>query len=200
MEVLMKTDYSYLLKEYPSTISMDQLYKICHVSKRKAKWLLEHGVIPCKDSGKKTRRFIIKTMDVIKFLEKQEAGKIKNMPPLGTFSSHSSGKKINYIKVNATAFMAFLKNWWLIVPDVLTVKQASVLLGYNKSTVCNWIKKGKLQAVAYKRSHFIPKEWLIMYLSQTVNENRGAKSEKHIGLIKQCKNTEIKSKYNMSIE
>lgn len=61
----MNTDYSHLLTEYPATISMDQLYKICHISKRKARWLLEHGVIPCEDNGNQTRRFAIKLTDVI---------------------------------------------------------------------------------------------------------------------------------------
>ena len=53
-------DYSFLRDQYPEVITMDQLYRICHISKRKARWLLENGVIPCEDSGKKTRRFKIK--------------------------------------------------------------------------------------------------------------------------------------------
>ena len=61
-------DYEYLRQQYPETISMDQLYRICHISKRKAKWLLENGVIPCTDSGKQTRRFQIRLDDVITFL------------------------------------------------------------------------------------------------------------------------------------
>ena len=36
----MATDYTYLYEEYPEVISADQLYRICHISKRKAKWLL----------------------------------------------------------------------------------------------------------------------------------------------------------------
>lgn len=32
----MSTDYSALLLEYPAVISKDQLYRICHISKRKA--------------------------------------------------------------------------------------------------------------------------------------------------------------------
>ena len=53
----MNRDYSALLMEYPEVISKEQVYRICHISKRKATWLLENGIIPCKDSGKKTRRF-----------------------------------------------------------------------------------------------------------------------------------------------
>ena len=49
--------YEYLREQYPEIISKDQLYRICHISKRKARWLLENGIIPCEDSGKQTRRF-----------------------------------------------------------------------------------------------------------------------------------------------
>ena len=68
-------DYCHLRKEFPETISMDQLYRICHISKRKAHWLLEHGIIPCRDSGKHTRRFSIRLEEVIRFLELRDAGR-----------------------------------------------------------------------------------------------------------------------------
>ena len=80
-------DYEYLSQQYPKIISMDQLYRICHISKRKAKWLLENGVIPCKDSGKQTRRFQICLDDVITFLERREAGLLHEDIPAGIFSS-----------------------------------------------------------------------------------------------------------------
>lgn len=182
----MKTDYSYLLKEYPETISMDQLYKICHISKRKGKWLLEHGVIPCRDSGKKTRRFTIKIKDVIKFLEMQEAGKLKNLPPPGIFASQSPIKKTNYVKVNPSAFSALLKGQWKLKPDALNTEQVSELLGYTTTTITKWIKTGWLKAVPYQRGYLIPKEWLIRYLAETVNDSRASKSEKHMKLINKC--------------
>ena len=83
-------DYSYLRREYPETISMDQLYRICHISKRKARWLLEHGVIPCQDSGKQTRRFSIRLEEAICFLEQRDAGLLDDVIPQGIFSSDSS--------------------------------------------------------------------------------------------------------------
>ena len=69
----MSTDYSILLEQYPEVVSKDQMYKICHISKRKATWLLENGVIPCQDSGKKTRRFQIRTIDIVRYLAKRTA-------------------------------------------------------------------------------------------------------------------------------
>lgn len=182
----MKTDYSYLLEEYPETISKDQLYKICHVSKRKASWYLENGVIPCEDSGKQTRRYTIKIKDVIRFLEKQDAGKLPKLPPPGIFASQSSYKKVNYKKVRLSAFSSLLKKLWVQQPDVMNALQVAALLGYTTPTVNKWIRDGKLEAIAYQGTYLIPKEWLIKYLADTVNENRASKSAKHMKLINQC--------------
>ena len=95
--------------QIPEMISKDQLYKICHVSKRKALWLLENGVIPCVDSGKKTRRFTIKTVDVVKYLRKLDEGKIKELPPPGIFSSSGPRKRTNFVRVDSAKFTAYFK-------------------------------------------------------------------------------------------
>ena len=182
----MNTDYSYLLEEYPETISKDQLYKICHISKRKASWLLENGVIPCVDNGKQTRRYTIKIKDVVKFLEKQEAGKLKKLPPSGIFASKNANRKTNYIKVAPSDFAALLKEQWRLKPDALSAEQAAQLLGYTTTTIAKWIKAGKLKAIPYQRGYMIPKEWLVRYLADTVNDNRATKSEKHMRLIRKC--------------
>ena len=84
-------EYSFLCDQYPEAITMDQLYRICHISKRKARWLLENGIILCKDSGKKTRRFKIKLDDVIEFLELRDAGVPADMMLVGIFSSEGYG-------------------------------------------------------------------------------------------------------------
>lgn len=47
-------------------ITKDQLYKICHISKSTALYLLKSGKIPCEYNGKKTRFYKIKKDDVIK--------------------------------------------------------------------------------------------------------------------------------------
>ena len=66
--------YSLLLKVLPETIPLEQMYQICRISKRKAKWLLVYGYIPCVNTGKKTHRYQIKTKDVVDFLKKRDTG------------------------------------------------------------------------------------------------------------------------------
>ena len=41
------------LDALPATITKDQFYRICHISKRHAKYLLDSGLVKCVDSGKK---------------------------------------------------------------------------------------------------------------------------------------------------
>lgn len=91
----METEYSYLYESYPEIISADQLYRICHISKRKAKWLLDSGRIPCQDSGKKTRRYKIRIDDVVSYLRTLETAPETVAAPVGLFNSKS--KHINPI-------------------------------------------------------------------------------------------------------
>ena len=49
--------YNELRKEYPEVVSTSQIIKICHIGKRNATYLLQNNIIPCEDSGKKSRRY-----------------------------------------------------------------------------------------------------------------------------------------------
>lgn len=66
------TQYQDILEQYPIYMTKDQMYRICHISKKTCLFLLESGLVPCLDSGKKTRRFKIKTTDVIHYLEDRD--------------------------------------------------------------------------------------------------------------------------------
>lgn len=64
-------DYEEIKKAYPKTMSKDQFYKVAHISKATALFLLQTGLVPCKDSKKKTRRYTIKTKDVISYMQER---------------------------------------------------------------------------------------------------------------------------------
>ena len=125
----MATDYTYLYEEYPEVISADQLYRICHISKRKAKWLLEHGYIPCEDSGKKTRRYKIRLNDVIDYLLTLEAAPDLVATPVGAFNVKR--KQLNPVaQICQKEFQRFLYNIWRDEADILRISDVQVLLGY----------------------------------------------------------------------
>ncbi len=56
----------------PDIITKDQLYRICHISKSTALYLLQSGKIPCEYTGRKTRCYKIKKEDVIAYLENRK--------------------------------------------------------------------------------------------------------------------------------
>lgn len=186
----MPTDYSYLFDEYPATISQDQLYRICHISKRKATWLLLNGYIPCKDTGKKTRRFTIQITDVISYLSNLEADPQSFATPIGIFSNDSKSYKKKAVcdLIDPVRFTTKLKKEWQHEPDVFTTKQVSVLLGYSTSTIGTWVSKNHLKAIHYHSRYLIPKECLIEYLATVANYNINIyqKSSKHLALIDEC--------------
>ena len=64
--------YNEVLQSYPEYITKDQMYRICHIIKKTCLFLLESRLIPNIDSGKKTRRFKIKTTDVVEYLKDRD--------------------------------------------------------------------------------------------------------------------------------
>ena len=163
-------DYSFLRDQYPEVITMDQLYRICHISKRKARWLLENGVIPCEDSGKKTRRFKIKIEDVV---------------PVGIFSSEEYGYPPRQLRTRLDngALQAFLLDCWVDAPDMLTVPQTVALCGYSVTTLDRWFQKDFLAGIRYRGTILISKESLAEWLASDKGQSIQQQSVVHRELM-----------------
>lgn len=52
-------EFDNIRKAYPVTMNKDQFYRIANISKATALYLLSSGLVPCKDTGKKTRKYTI---------------------------------------------------------------------------------------------------------------------------------------------
>ena len=51
--------YQILKEQYLEYVSLDQLYRICKISKKSARYLVENSIAPAIDSGKETWRYKI---------------------------------------------------------------------------------------------------------------------------------------------
>ena len=178
-------DYDFLREEYPETISMEQLYRICHISKRKALWLLEHGVIPCEDSGKRTRRFRIQLEDVIDFLTRRDAGELDAVIPRGAFSNGSRHNNTPNTYLDSEALFSLLIERWQDAHDMLTVKQAEALCGYGTTTMNRWLQLGHVKGVTYYGVNLISKKSLAEYLASPEGQRISVKSEAHRLLLEE---------------
>ena len=87
----MNEKYIKLKEQYPEYISLDQFYQICRIAKRSARYLVEHGIVPAVDTGKKTWRYKIHIDDTITYLQQRE--RLGNMIPSGAVSSRTPYRK-----------------------------------------------------------------------------------------------------------
>ena len=61
-------------------ISLEQLYKMLHISKRKAAWMLQNGIIPCEIRNTPTHKYSIRKEDVLAYMEKSAREKRSEIP------------------------------------------------------------------------------------------------------------------------
>ena len=128
-------DYKAILKAYPETISKEQLYKLCHISKRMAKFYLDNGMIACTNTGHSTHKYIIRTSDAVAFLRDRE----KHPDRYRVTGVGGAGREpivhpsINYDQAVMRAYQRLLVRKISVYPDLMTAAAISQLTGHTPS-------------------------------------------------------------------
>ena len=185
--------YKALRKEYPETISKDQFYRMAHISKATALHLLQSGLVPCKDTGKKTRRYTIRTDDVICYMIDREIHpEIYRAPD--QWYQHRSGhynSRITYRKElmnlsddEKAAFREYIEDELRQYGDLLTIVEAVEAIGYCDTSLHRWCNTKKLRAFSISGKFLIPKISLTDFLVSQHSFDIIRKSWKHTLLIK----------------
>lgn len=174
------SDYGQLLSQYPEYISKEQFYKIAHISKQSARALLSKGLVPCVDSGKKTRKYRIKMEAVIAYLKDREIHPGK-YALLNTTASHIQEQRVIEISPeNQKMMQVFYHILFRDFPDVLTVVEASKMTGYSMELVRKWCREKKFVYFNMDGVYKIPRISLVSYLTSAEHCYRKIKSQKHI--------------------
>jgi excisionase family DNA binding protein len=162
-----KSKYEYLYKLYPPVINKDQFYRICNVSKKTAAHLLDNGLVPCINSGKKTRKYKINLEDVIVYLETREEDPGQFAAPYGWYKTKMKPgtKRLVLSKDNIRKIKLYFKNLISVYPDVMSVNQVSDVTGYSTTTILKWISKGMLKCFNMGNRFVVPKTYLMEFLS-----------------------------------
>ena len=79
-----------ILEEYPNGMTKDQFYRVARINKQHAKYLLDSGLVPCINTGKKTRKYHIATHDVITYLCDREDHPEKYKVPTAFISERTA--------------------------------------------------------------------------------------------------------------
>ena len=174
--------YKELLKLCPDTISKEQLYKLCHISKRAAKYYLDLGIIRCTNNGKATHRYTIRTKDAIAFMKNRDADpelfRLSNLRRV--YGEHSSVRTIVYDEETLLLYRKLLEEICAPYPDLLTMKNVSKLTGYTEKTVGTWTARGLITWFRNDKTYFIPKEYLIDFMMSTHFRSIAHKSSEHL--------------------
>ena len=183
--------YEQMLAAYPDPMSRTQLRKAAHIGTRTSQYLLQSGLVPCINTGKKTRCYKIAKKDVIRYLKDRDLHMQDYLPPSEWYRRKKGQPakprvfvpRIDYNRVPRERAAKWYERQFESAPDALDVQTAAALLGYSRKALTRWCSTGALGTVMRVPKYLIPKKWLIEFVtSDTYNEIRH-KSEKHLAAI-----------------
>ena len=185
--------YEEIKKQYPETITKEQFYKIAHISKATALHLLQNNLVPCTDTGKKTRRYTIKTDDVIYYLIDRQLRPEKYLAPDMWYSQRSGHRSslnafrkelANLSDTEIEDFRIYFEHELREYDDLMTVCEVAEFLGYTDTTIHQWINTKKLKAFYISNKYLIPKICLTDFLTSKASFDITRKTWKHLLFIK----------------
>ena len=163
-----------------------------NISKRKAAWMLQNGVIPCRIVDTPTHlRYYVKEEDLRAYM-KQSVTESKKEFIRGQFSSRNKdapqteeacGAEISVFaylsRKDRNKFERILEKRLAIYPDALSVYRAAKIIGYSERTIRWHINKGRLFATLQDRKYLVSKYSLIKFLASDKGFAMQPKSEWH---------------------
>lgn len=160
--------YSYLKRQYPGYVSLDQFYRICKIAKRSAKYLVDNGIVPAIDTGKKTHRYQIAVDDVITYLRCRD--REGSMIPTGLLTSgqREPSTRVSFSRLVAlgqeSVVAEFFQHTCADYPDVLTTADVVKITGISKSTILKMLETGHLKSIS-DNPRLIPKAYLYEFVA-----------------------------------
>ncbi|MBQ9265231.1 MAG: hypothetical protein IJ189_13625 [Clostridia bacterium] len=177
--MLTKKERDRILRDYPETISKEQFYKLCQISKNRARMLLTSGVVPCQITRRATHKYVIATVDVIAYLDslpriRRKRGGAATMP------KQARNPALTNVPPDLSDLLRALYDETLEpFPDVMDSRQISDAIGYADTTIIKWCSEGKIRSFIIQKARRIPKPWLIDFLLSPAFLNQSAVSLWH---------------------
>ena len=181
-------------------ISLEQLYKMLRISKRKAAWMLQNGIIPCEIRNTPTHKHSVRKEDVLAYVARSDREKRKEIP-VGIFNAKKTNNPrrtespgsdcggyfddTNYkLRGKERArFKVMLEDLLSAIPDTLTVDEVVELTGYSRKTILRYAQRKYIYAVNIMGKYYISKQSIINYLATDKAFKNTQKSEWHEEII-----------------
>ncbi|SDA79056.1 Helix-turn-helix domain-containing protein [Butyrivibrio sp. INlla18] len=132
-------------KQYGDYLTQREFMEAAGISSRTAYLATKRGLVPYTKRRVGTVRYYrIRVEDVARYMEKR-------------FQSRRTDVSPEKIRVLTTLLSS--------EPDVLSIRQASMVTGIHKNSIAKWIDKGYLKSFRWKGDHRITKVELIRYMA-----------------------------------
>ena len=159
-------------------LSLEQLRQKLHISKRKAAWMLQNGVIPCRIVDTPTHlRYYVSEEDLQMYLAKSQSERSREIP-VGVFSSSKEnslplemgGRDHNNVNIVLTSneramFIHLLEKRMEIYPDAMDINRVAKITGYSRTTILRRVQNGDIFAVMMNDEYVISKEGVIEFFA-----------------------------------
>ena len=159
-------------------LSLEQLRQRLHISKCKAAWMLQNGVIPCRIVDTPTHlRYYVKEEDLEKYLANPQADRSKEIP-VGVFSSRkenslpleNGGRDHNSVNITLTSeereqFTNLLEKRMEISPDAMDINRVAKITGYSRTTILRRVQNGDIFAVMMNDEYVLSKAGVIEFFA-----------------------------------
>ena len=159
-------------------LSLEQLRVKLKISKRKAAWMLQNGVIPCRIVDTPTHlRYYVKEEDLREYMRRSITESKKEFTR-GQFSSRKEnslpleigGRDHNSVNIRLTSneramFTYLLEKRMEIYPDAMDINRVAKITGYSRTTILRRVRDGDLFAVMMNDEYILSKESVIEFFA-----------------------------------
>ena len=159
-------------------LSLEQLRQKLHISKRKAAWMLQNGVIPCRIVNTPTHlRYYVSEENLNEYLPKPQAERSREIP-VGVFSSRKEkslplekgGRDHNNVNIVLTSneramFIHLLEKRMEIYPDAMDINRVAKITGYSRTTILRRVQNGDMFAVMMNDEYVLSKAGVIEFFA-----------------------------------
>ena len=175
------------IQNLPDTFSLQDLCRVCHISKRDGRYYLQSELIPCTYTGKKTRCYQIRKKDLLKTLKDYDERPQKYVVPRKWRENGVLCRKrlqpVIYLPpqdVSSETAKAYYQKKLDDQPDLLCAVQVMMITGYSRRTITRWCDQKNVRTLARNPRVWIPKEELYRFLISDIYNNIPAKSKEHL--------------------
>lgn len=185
--------FNRLRSEYPNGLSKEQFYKIAHISKSTALYLIQSGKILCTSNGKQTSCYKILTEDILNYLvdrqlHPQDYSLPKNIKekilkfPSASDTLQKSVKNLS--EEQRKIFVERFLEQLALDDELLSVKTVSEITGYSATTLYRWYSQKAVKSFFVRGKWFVPRDCLATFLVSEFAAEIKVKSDRHIAILK----------------